>query len=694
MSVNPCDSLGGSSSPIRSDNLKSPGTQLATFTSRFPDSDIVDLPTLPQSNRFEAKSPGVYLGSPYPGNGFNQVSFPRKQLKQEDFDMLRDLPIGAKYGSQPFGPNPSPDLNVPRSLNPLHRREPASYPTEIPHSLSIPRKQSDYGIYPNHHPPSMGASQNRNDLRNFFMANPSSGLRNLTQSRDAISPVRWPMRPVQSIQNVQPMQSGPSMQPVQPMQASFCGNRSIYPGPTSQVATMTVMTTTKDLRPYDRRFLVKNVDTNISGVYILDYCHSQDFRTGFGPTTHEVREKGQFWIGFSDMRQSQRAVEHFARDHPTWIVEPVGETTFKQGSRINSTACTFEDQVLAIVYRGPGRTIPPVNLVPAVRSLLETVGTVAEMRQVALEAPSQSPRFTMEGFVVRYYDGLHAVNATRSLNTISTPHFIMEVLPYHYDLENQKIRHWNGQPQGRDGRPGEYFDPEDNRARARTPQTPGRVEYDEQIIYPQNILQGQDRRCTVMLKNIPNSQTWDQLKMHLDVTSAGTYDFIYLRMDFEQRLNVGYAFINFENPMKILPFFTARHGTVWPGFTTGRPKVAEVSYATTQTYELLVEKFRNSPVMLDFPDNRPKLFYIKGPHAGEEAPFPTVNNFWTLAKGVERSKDSGLYRGGSRTDSHNPRRHAHTDLQYEAINTPVRGSRRRRERNKWGNSDVPKYRQN
>jgi hypothetical protein len=27
----------------------------------------------------------------------------------------------------------------------------------------------------------------------------------------------------------------------------------------------------------------------------------------------------------------------------------------------------------------------------------------------------------------------------------------------------------------------------------------------------------------------------------------------------------------------------------------------------TQSYALLVEKFRNSPVMLDFPDNRPKV---------------------------------------------------------------------------------------
>lgn len=34
----------------------------------------------------------------------------------------------------------------------------------------------------------------------------------------------------------------------------------------------------------------------------------------------------------------------------------------------------------------------------------------------------------------------------------------------------------------------------------------------------------------------------------LNKTHANTYDFVYLRMDFKNKCNVGYAFINFIDP--------------------------------------------------------------------------------------------------------------------------------------------------
>ena len=46
-------------------------------------------------------------------------------------------------------------------------------------------------------------------------------------------------------------------------------------------------------------------------------------------------------------------------------------------------------------------------------------------------------------------------------------------------------------------------------------------------------------------------------------------------------------------------------------------KVAEISYATTQGLDTLVEKFRNSSVMLEFRDFRPKLYFSK-----DDGPFP------------------------------------------------------------------------
>ena len=66
------------------------------------------------------------------------------------------------------------------------------------------------------------------------------------------------------------------------------------------------------------------------------------------------------------------------------------------------------------------------------------------------------------------------------------------------------------------------------------------------------------------------------LMEYLDITSSGTYDFFYLRIDFQNKckfftpnteekliISVGYAFINFFDAASIVPFAKARVGTKW-----------------------------------------------------------------------------------------------------------------------------------
>jgi hypothetical protein len=54
---------------------------------------------------------------------------------------------------------------------------------------------------------------------------------------------------------------------------------------------------------------------------------------------------------------------------------------------------------------------------------------------------------------------------------------------------------------------------------------------------------------TVMLRNIPNKYTQNSLMQEInDLGFCGTYNFFYLPMDVHNRSNVGYAFINFEQP--------------------------------------------------------------------------------------------------------------------------------------------------
>ncbi|KAK5081466.1 hypothetical protein LTR24_008165 [Lithohypha guttulata] len=156
------------------------------------------------------------------------------------------------------------------------------------------------------------------------------------------------------------------------------------------------------------------------------------------------------------------------------------------------------------------------------------------------------------------------------------------------------------------------------------------------------IMLGQDVRTTIMLRNIPNRVDQAGLKKLLDETSFGLYDFMYLRIDFANNCNVGYAFINFVDPVSIVPFAKARAGQKWNLFQSD--KVAEISYATIQGRDCLIQKFRNSSVMLERPAFRPKLYRTgNGPDAGTEEAFPKPDNHAKLKRSCDNAEHVGLY---------------------------------------------------
>ncbi|KAK8117488.1 uncharacterized protein PG998_005769 [Apiospora kogelbergensis] len=159
------------------------------------------------------------------------------------------------------------------------------------------------------------------------------------------------------------------------------------------------------------------------------------------------------------------------------------------------------------------------------------------------------------------------------------------------------------------------------------------------------IREGIDVRTTIMLRNIPNKVDQAMLKRIVDESSWGKYDFMYLRIDFANDCNVGYAFINFVDPLDIIDFVRARGNQRWNCFKSD--KVAEISYATIQGKDCLVQKFRNSSVMLEAAHYRPKLYYtINGPapaQAGEEEPFPAPDNQSKMKRSCENAEHVGLF---------------------------------------------------
>lgn len=147
------------------------------------------------------------------------------------------------------------------------------------------------------------------------------------------------------------------------------------------------------------------------------------------------------------------------------------------------------------------------------------------------------------------------------------------------------------------------------------------------VVIPDKIRTGDDVRTTVMIRNIPNKVDAAQFKNILDAHVFGKYDFSYLRIDFQNLCNVGYAFVNFTKAEDIVPLFEAIVGRHWNIYNSD--KVAEMCYATIQGLDCCIEKFRNSSVMLEWQPHRPKLWYTEndGDLAGLEKDFPAPTNY-------------------------------------------------------------------
>ncbi|KAG8764158.1 hypothetical protein FRC11_003014 [Ceratobasidium sp. 423] len=98
---------------------------------------------------------------------------------------------------------------------------------------------------------------------------------------------------------------------------------------------------------------------------------------------------------------------------------------------------------------------------------------------------------------------------------------------------------------------------------------------------------GSDTRTTIMLKNIPNKMSTKNLIDFIDVVTPRAIDFLYLRFDFQNECNVGYAFVNFINISDLLKFMKARLGRKWNMYAS--EKVLGAGYANYQGKEALVE---------------------------------------------------------------------------------------------------------
>ncbi|KAJ5779031.1 RNA recognition motif 2 [Penicillium paradoxum] len=366
-----------------------------------------------------------------------------------------------------------------------------------------------------------------------------------------------------------------------------------------------------------------------------------------------IEHRGMFSVTFADIREAIEAMNKIRQSRPGWQVTPA---TAHEISTFTGATKHFsiprDDEFVVTAYADP---VEWTNIVEHLSVVVESVITSFGSTR-SLEAIEEG--MCWRKYHVEYYNIHHATYAFSCLDG-----YKVESLQFKVNDDRQEdiylyprlhIPNY-GSPQSpvtphrlssvsKKNCSGEY----DNERKVEiSPTSEGSQTSPEHAISLERIRQGLDVRSTVMIRNIPNKITSDQLKDILDESSYGKYDFLYLRMDFTHGCNVGYAFMNFGDAIDIVNLVHARQGKTWPDCIS--EKKAEISYATLQGKEALVNKFRNSNVMTRPAEERPRLFYISGPRAGTEAIFPGPNDASKLRRSVASTTQQGLFAPRNRT---------------------------------------------
>ena len=103
------------------------------------------------------------------------------------------------------------------------------------------------------------------------------------------------------------------------------------------------------------------------------------------------------------------------------------------------------------------------------------------------------------------------------------------------------------------------------------------------------ILTFEDKRTTLMIRNIPNKFTKDNFLYLFNKEFEGKFNCFLLPTDFNEKKNFGYCFINFLNPLDIIYFYYKFNGKNWPG--TNSKKICEIIYSKIQGINKMIRHY-------------------------------------------------------------------------------------------------------
>ncbi|KAL4899276.1 hypothetical protein BDW74DRAFT_171645 [Aspergillus multicolor] len=412
---------------------------------------------------------------------------------------------------------------------------------------------------------------------------------------------------------------------------------------------------------HTRALLIENVPTNLTYMSLAGFFNRREFTSLKGPILSELSSKGRVYASFTDCREAQKAAEKVRLLRPEWRVVPLTSKEYVQhlDPALLPQTSDYEGQLLATVYydsRNPG-----LNQHTVARSLETLAMTFGDIQSFT---PLLSGQENIAEFHIEYFNIRDAENVMTTLNGTSVDDCVVEVSLFKPDVESeaypspqspcsvkksipcmdtsyQKDAPWVSprhtrapymelSPTGRSTiPPGEHAGLMDwmTRAGERILPSPRReiARYPDLRLTNQNAVDverirlGLDVRTTIMLRNIPNKIDQTLLKAIVDETSHGKYDFMYLRIG--------------DNYAATLISCT---GTALTAI--------RLQKCPTQGKDCLVQKFRNSSVMLEHPSFRPKIFHTgTGSLAGKEDRFPGPDNPSKMRRSIENAEHVGLF---------------------------------------------------
>ncbi|XP_077229011.1 protein terminal ear1 homolog [Tasmannia lanceolata] len=166
-----------------------------------------------------------------------------------------------------------------------------------------------------------------------------------------------------------------------------------------------------------------------------------------------------------------------------------------------------------------------------------------------------------------------------------------------------------------------------------------------------------DLRTTVMIKNIPNKYSQKLLLNMLDnhclhgneqITEGedeplSSYDFVYLPIDFNNKCNVGYGFVNLTSPKAAWRLYKSFHMQPWEAFNSR--KICEVTYARLQGLDALKEHFKKSKFVCETDEYLPVVF--TPPRDGKRLTEPvTIGGYANSIKKISSSRKENPIDGG------------------------------------------------